>query len=218
MSVISYTVGLLNFEDCRVRYNCPNEFAKVLKAWRNVHETSDTCTNCRKHLRFRIFENDDDEDAKKNFETCCGRFFYRPTSCYLVESIALKTAGYAFALPSLLRIIDKHNVCADQDFLVIPDPIYWQVAFTLVLDRIVKFVTGSPMTIKTDTVLPASKAPQFFKQMQEAPLNHGSLNKRSGGKNTFFRQYAFGKRCEMSARAMIVPDSDLKPNEISVPD
>lgn len=217
MSVISYTVGLLNFEDCRIRYDHPQQFAEVLKAWRNVHETSDTCTTCSRHLCFRIFENDDDEDAKKNFEICCGRFFYRPTSCYLVESIALKTSGYAFALPSLLRIINKHDIRTDQDFLVIPDPIYWQVAFTLVLDRIVKFVTGSPMTKKTDTVLPASKTPQFFKQMQEASLNHGSLNKRSGGKNTFFRQYAFGKRCEMSARAMIVPDSDLKPNEISVP-
>lgn len=218
MSVTRYAIRLLRYEDVRIRYDDPLLFSDVLKAWRHSHETSDRCTLCKNVISFRL---SDDDEYPVNFRTCCGRFYFRPTSLYLVETIALKTDGYLFALPSFLRLLgDEGGLRSRPDFLAIPDPVYWQVAFTLVLDRVVKFVTGSPMTRKSprSSVLPPSKAAHFFRQMQEAPLNHGSLIKRSCGKNTFFRQYAFGKRCELSARAMIVPDSSLRPNEISIPE
>ena len=221
MSVCSYSVSPLKYTDCRIRYENPLEFAKVLKAWRHSHTSSSFCTKCGRKFLFRIYDDYGDEyqfDNDRNFEICCNRFYFRPTSCYLPESIGLKTPGYAFSLPSFIRAGERRGDSSCDDFLVVPDPGYWQVPFTLVLDKIVKFATGSPMTKKTNYVLPASKTPLLFKQFQEAPLNHGSLLKRSGGKNTFFRQFAFGKRCQLSARAMIVPDSELRPNEISVPE
>ena len=218
MSVSGYRVRLLNYSDCRIRFDDPVEFALVLKTWRHSHSTSAVCTDCKRILEFEIFKDDKHQvDNERNFQICCNRFYFKPTTCYLPESIAVKTPGYSFVLPCLQRAVDKRKIDTDQEFLIVPDPVYWQVPFTLVLDKIVKFVTGSPMTKKTDYVLPASKTPQLFKQMLEAPLNHGSLGRRSGGKNTFFRQFAFGKRCRLSARAMIVPDTQLRPNEISVP-
>ena len=89
---------------------------------------------------------------------------------------------------------------------------------TLVYEKILKFVLGQPMSCRTKTVQPSSKTPMFYKQIQQAPLNYGSLDSRSCGKATFIRQAAFGKRCSYSMRGMIVPDATLKPNEIRLPD
>ncbi|GIX69221.1 hypothetical protein CEXT_21631 [Caerostris extrusa] len=43
---------------------------------------------------------------------------------------------------------------------------------------------GLPVTSRTEIVQPSSKSDLFYKQIQEAPLNYGSLNRRSCGKAT----------------------------------
>ncbi|GFR34139.1 RPOLA_N domain-containing protein [Trichonephila clavata] len=80
-----------------------------------------------------------------------------------------------------------------------------------------KFVQGLPMTSRTQTVQSPSKVGLFYKQIVEAPLNYGSLQRRSCGKSTLIRQVAFGKRCILSMRGMIVPDASLRPNQIQLP-
>ncbi|GFX49361.1 RPOLA_N domain-containing protein [Trichonephila clavipes] len=79
-------------------------------------------------------------------------------------------------------------------FLVLPDPIFWQVVSTLVYEKIMKFVQGLPMTSRTKTVQSPSKVGLFYKQILETPLNYGSLQRRSCGKSTFgFDKWRLGK-------------------------
>jgi hypothetical protein len=115
-------------------------------------------------------------------------------------------------------MLKQSGLSSNQDFLIFPDPIYWQVAATLTYEKTLKFIQGQPVTTRTHRVQPPSNASSFYKDLQEAPLNYGSLNSRSCGKATLIRQVAFGKRCVLSMRGMIVPDASLRPNEIRLPD
>lgn len=208
MAVNRYSINLLEYRHCKIQLQ-PAELKDILKYWRSSHETCLACLTCQNDLNFERYNN---------FTTCCQKFYYKPSNCYIPQSIAVKTEGYEFLLPSLQKILlQKQISTVDQEFLVIPDPIYWQVSSTLIYDKTMKLVTKTSMTKKSKQILPPSKSKQFYKQIQEAPLNHGSLFKRSGGKNTFFRQIAFGKRVIWSLRATIVPDPDLKPNQVTLP-
>lgn len=179
----------------------------LLKAWRQSHAFVYDCTRCQKPLEHRPYA------------ICCHQFYFNKLfTCYPVQSIAVDTPGYPFLLPQLHKMVVQAGLALQQDFLVLPDPIYWQVKTTLTYDRVLKFVQGLPVTRRTDTILPPSKAPFFYKQIQETPLNYGSLESRSCGKTTFIRQIAFGKRCSRSMRGMIVPDPSLSPNQIRIPD
>lgn len=151
------------------------------------------------------------------YTTCCQQFYYRRIRTYPVQSIAVPTPGYAFGLPVLKRMIRQNRIATDQDFLILPDPIYWQVVTTLAYEKVMKFVQGKPITNKTKTIQPPNKVDKFYKEILEAPLNYGSLHRRSCGKNTLMRQVAFGKRCTYSMRGMIVPDASLCPNQIRLP-
>lgn len=207
MSLIKYRVRLLEFADCPLCLT-PQQFLRVLKAWRNYHKFADTCVKCKKRLKF----------GSVNFGLCCERLYFNTSHHYLVTSIAVSTAGYTFVLPQLKRMIKKSDIQTNQEFLVLPDPAYWQMKTTLIYEKVMKFVLGEPMTRRTKIVQPVSKTPVFYKQIQQAPLNYGSLDTRSCGKATFIRQAAFGKRCLYSMRGMIVPDPNLKPNQIRMPD
>lgn len=206
MAVASYRFSFLQYDQCRLQFT-PQNIMDILKSWRNSHETALVCSKCQEKL---VFDT-------RNFVLCCQQFYYKPTHCYKVESLAIDTRGYEFLLPSLKAAVKRKRIDTRQEFLVLPDPIYWQIATTLVYEKIMKFVMGVPITKKTKLKQPPSKSATFYKQLQETPLNHGSLFKRSGGKNTFFRQLAYGKRCILSLRAMIVPDTRLRPNEITLP-
>ncbi|GFR12283.1 RPOLA_N domain-containing protein [Trichonephila clavata] len=174
----------------------------LLKAWRNKHTFSNTCSTCCRKLDFGSF----------NFKTCCNQFYYLKTrSNHPVESIAVETRRYTFALPHLLK-----HTSSDQEFVVFNDPLYWQVSTTLIYEKVMKFVMGHPMTRRTQDVQPPEKSHFFYKQLQEAPLNHGSMVRRSCGKTTLMRQYVFGKRCILSMRGTISADSSLEPNELRV--
>ena len=208
MSVIKYRVSLLELKDCPLRLT-PQQLLKVLKAWRKFHEFGHVCSKCKKKLEF----------GSMNFGLCCDQFYFNNQLLwYRLMSIAIPTPNYCFLLPQLKRMIHKAHIKSNQDFLVVPDPIYWQMSTTLIYEKVLKFVMGQPMTCRTKNVQPPSKTPMFYKQIQQAPLNYGSLDSRSCGKATFIRQAAFGKRCSYSMRGMIVPDATLKPNEIRMPD
>lgn len=208
MAVNQYRITLLELKDCPLQLT-PDQLLEVLKAWRKSNEFANACSECEKKIQFGL----------ANFGLCCDRFYFND-QCpfYSLMSIAVPTPGYTFLLPQLKRMIEKAGIETNQDFLIIPDPIYWQMATTLIYEKILKFVSGKPMTCRTITVQPPSKTPVFYKQIQEAPLNYGSLDSRSCGKATFIRQAAFGKRCCYSMRGMIVPDATLKANEIRLPD
>lgn len=122
-----------------------------------------------------------------------------------------------FRFAQLQRMIDQAKLSVNQVFIIFPDPIYWQMTATLVYEKVLKFVTGTPVTYRTKKIEPPSKSPVFYEQIQNAPLNYGSLNPRSCGKATVIRQVAFGKRCVLSMRGMIVPDVSLQANEIRLP-
>lgn len=186
----------------------PPELIHLLKTWRK-HRSFDTiCKICSLPLQFH----------RLPYTTCCFQFYYNSNiRLYPVQSIAIPTPGYVFGLPLLKRLLRQKKITTNQEFLILPDPIYWQVQATLVYEKIMKFVQGKPMTNRTDKIQPPSCVDKFFKQMLEAPLNYGSLQHRSCGKNTLIRQVAFGKRCILSMRGMIVPDASLKPNEIRLP-
>lgn len=208
MTVARYRVQLLDYDDCKT-YLCPDEFISLLKDWRKSHTYSSHCNTCQKKFKFH----------EVHYTSCCGQFYYDSgIKCYTVNSIAVKTPGYVFMLPQLQRMLERSKITTNQEFLVFPDPIFWQVTTTLVYEKVLKFVKGLPVTYRTKYVHPPSKTPLFYKQMQEAPLNYGSLSSRSCGKATLIRQIAFGKRCVLSMRGMIVPDSSLRPNQIRVPD
>lgn len=208
MAVDRYRISLLELEDCPLRIR-PDQLLRLLRAWRKRHVFGHVCLECEKKISFESM----------SYAVCCQQFYYNDRlACYQVVPIAIPTPGYVFMLPQLQRMIEQARLETRQDFLVIPDPIYWQVPTTLVYEKVVKFVSGVPMTHRTKLIQPASKAPLFYKQVQEAPLNYGSLESRSCGKATLIRQVAFGKRCRYSMRGMIVPDASLRPNEIRLPD
>lgn len=209
MAVDRYRISLLELETCPVQCTA-SELLFLLKAWRKNHGFGHTCSECQTPLDFQKY---------KSFTCCCQQFYYNDQlAIYPVTPLAIPTPGYVFTLPQLERMIKQANLSTNQEFLVLPDPIYWQVTTTLIYEKVAKFVLGVPMTSRTQYVQPASKAPVFYKQVQEAPLNYGSLESRSCGKATLIRQVAFGKRCRYSMRGMIVPDASLRPNEIRVPD
>lgn len=209
MAVCEYQLSLLELQDCPVQLT-PQAMLLLLKAWRKSHVFGHVCSECRTCLHpFRY----------GSFATCCQRFYYNDQLVpYSLNPIAVPTPGYRFMLPQLERMIQQARIPTNQEFLVLPDPIYWQVSTTLVYEKVIKFVLGMPMTSRTQYVQPPEKAPFFYKQIQEAPLNYGSLESRSCGKATMIRQVAFGKRCKYSMRGMIVPDASLRPNEIRIPD
>ncbi|KAF8796710.1 hypothetical protein HNY73_001056 [Argiope bruennichi] len=115
------------------------------------------------------------------------------------------------------RCLKQHKLKVDQEFIVFPDPIYWQIPSTLIYEKIMKFIKGLPITRRTEEILPPKKAVTFYRQAQDAPLNHGNLTLRSCGKNTLMRQYVFGKRCTLAMRGTISADSSLEPCQMRVP-
>jgi hypothetical protein len=58
---------------------------------------------------------------------------------------------------------------------------------------------------------------KLYKQFQDETLNYGSLNRRKQGKNSNERKLNLAKRCLYTARAMILPCPQLKPNELAIP-
>ncbi|KAG8175220.1 hypothetical protein JTE90_022643 [Oedothorax gibbosus] len=182
---------------------------QLLITWRKHHAFGSECLVCSKRIPF---------PKDTPYATCCEKFYYNSlVKSYPVQSIAIPTPGYFFGLPILKRMIAQAKIETNQDFLVLPDPIYWQVPSTLIYEKVIKFVQGLPITSKTKHVLPKEKTDVFYKQIIEAPLNYGSMQRRSCGKNTLIRQVAFGKRCNLSMRGMIVPDAQLRPNQIRLP-
>ncbi|GFW62007.1 RPOLA_N domain-containing protein [Trichonephila clavipes] len=205
MSVEQYSFSILSFKDCPVQ-KTPEQVIELLKAWRKEHPFADKCSVCKTFL------------PPIPYTLCCGHFYYNNQfKTYPVQSFAVQTPKYAFELPILKRLKAQAKLKLDQDFLVLPDPIFWQVVSTLVYEKIMKFVQGLPMTSRTQTVQSPSKVGLFYKQILEVPLNYGSLQRRSCGKSTLIRQVAFGKRCILSMRGMIVPDASLRPNQIQLP-
>lgn len=209
MSVESYSVSLLELDSCPLQIQ-PSALIEILKAWRRGHKFTDSCSVCKRELEFA---------PPAAWVVCCNTFYYDGKAyCYPVRSIAVPSPAYEFALPQLKRMLKKANIVTDQEFLVLPDPVYWQVATTLVYEKVMKFISGLPVTSRADTVLPPEKANQFYKQIQEAPLNYGSMQRRNCGKSMYIRQVSFGKRVSLSMRGMIVPDASLRPNEIRMPE
>lgn len=207
MAADQYSISLLSLKDCPIQRS-PPELIELLKAWRKKHTFDDTCSECKGKLQFPIV----------SYTVCCGQFYYDSgIPSYPVKSIAVPTPGYVFALPVLQKFMEQANLRCNQEFLILPDPLYWQVASTLVYEKVMKFVQGLPMTYRTHIVQPKSKVVDFYNDILEVPLNYGSLQRRSCGKTTLLRQVAFGKRCTLSMRGMIVPDASLRPNEIRLP-
>ena len=207
MAVTRYRFSLLELRDCCVTLRA-REVLGLLRAWRRNNSFGHVCTECDKPL-----------PEFEAYVVCCQQFYFNDRlNVYPVCPIGISTPGYTFVLSQLQRMIAQRKLKTLQDFLVIPDPIYWQLSSTLIYEKVLKFVLGIPMTCRTQNIQPASKAPIFYRQVQEAPLNYGSLEARSCGKATLIRQAAFGKRCRYSMRGMIVPDASLRPNEIRIPD
>lgn len=186
----------------------PDELMHYTKAWRKHHSFTHTCSVCNQKLSF----------GSLNYTICCQQFYFNSLlKVYRVRFIAVRTHGYDFRPRVLKRYMGQTGMKNDQDFLMIPDPIYWQVPSTLEYDKTCKFVLGQSITNRTDVVLPPEKADFFFKRNLETPLNYGSIQSRSCGKATLIRQVAFGKRSVLSMRGMIVPDATLRPNQIRLP-
>lgn len=181
---------------------------QLTKAWRKHHSFAHTCCVCKQKLSF----------GHLSYTVCCQQFYYNSLlKVYRVQSIAMRTPGYNFRPSILKRCMETMRMDDDQEFLMISDPIYWQVLSTLEFDKVCKFVLGLSITNRTKVVLPPEKADFFYKRTLEAPLNYGSIQSRSCGKATLIRQVAFGKRSVLSMRGMIVPDATLRPNEIRLP-
>lgn len=195
----------------------PSRVTEVVKAWRKSHDYADNCSMCSEPLKFG--QDWFHKPIESQFyTTCCDLFYFnRKANPYQVQSIAVPTPGYEFLLPHIKRAITQAKIQSDQNFLILPDPIYWQVTTTLIYEKIMKFVTGIPLTKKTERIEPASKANIYYEEIQQAPLNYGSYQKRSVGKSTFIRQIGLGKRTTLAMRGMIVPDPSLSPNQIRLP-
>ena len=113
MSVMKYRISLLELKDCPLCLT-PKELFKVLKAWHKKNEFANVCTKCNKQIPF----------GPVNFGLCCDQFYFKDETWYYVMSIAVPTPGYCFLLPQLERNIRQANIQTNQDFLVLPDPIY----------------------------------------------------------------------------------------------
>ncbi|GBM71695.1 hypothetical protein AVEN_127065-1, partial [Araneus ventricosus] len=207
MSISSYNISVLRYEDCPIRFT-PKQFLHYLKCWRNHHSHRNSCLTCRKKLTFRRY----------HFTTCCQHFYYQKCASYPVRFVAVRTPNWNFSIQCLPKFLKKYDIPYRQDFIVFSDPIYWQITTTLVYEKAMKLVQGIPMTRRTKDIQPPEKSFVFYKQMIEAPLNHGSLARRSCGKNTFIRQYVYGKRCILAMRGTISADSSLEPGQLRVPD
>lgn len=207
MAVDQYQISLLSLQDCPI-IKTPSEMIELLKAWRKSHTREKNCTVCKKKLTFLDI----------SFTTCCQQFYFDGNiQSHPVMSIAVPTPGYVFALKVLKQALKTKNIQSNQDFLILPDPIYWQLASTITYEKIMKFVQGKPLTNRSDLVHSIDKLEPFYKEVLDTPLNYGSMQARSCGKNTFIRRFVLGKRCTLSMRGMIVPDPSLRPNEIRMP-
>ncbi|GBN51484.1 hypothetical protein AVEN_267635-1 [Araneus ventricosus] len=207
MSDTSYSFSLLSLEQCPIIYT-DIEITTLTKAWRKYHGFHKACKRCCQPLVFQAVP----------YTHCCGQFYFdESVECYPVQFIAVETPGYEFLPDQLKRKLDQCDIKYNQQFLVIPDPIYWQVDITLIIDKIMKYINGLPISNRSNAILPASKSPFFYKQCQGSPLNYGSLNLRSCGKNTLIRKIGFGKRCKFSLRGLIVADGNLGADEIRIP-
>lgn len=211
MAVTSYKISILKYEDCPIKYDDPYLVLYILKCWRNSHVTSETCLKCSNTLSFDL-----------NFTICCDNFYFKPTNEYIVQSIAINTPKHAFLPKNLSDQCKKYNIKTNQEFLVLPDPIYWQITSTLIYELVLKYAIGYVQTKKRKHTVQKKKTPQediyMYNKIQRAFLNHGSLSRRTEGKNTYYRKIALAKRMVLTARAMIVPAPFLKPNEIIIPD
>lgn len=204
MSVVAYSINILNYKDVKLKL-LPEHLKVLLSAWRTHHSTANTCRTCKVELNFKDY----------NFTIHCNGMYFKPTTTYIVQSIAINTEGIHFLPEPLKKAMEKNKLEMNQDFIVIPDPLYWQVSSTLVYDRVMNFVLGETSSKISKIALKDSTF--YYKQMLHAYLNHGSFAQRSEGKNTYFRKIALAKRCEFTARAMIIPAPNLKANEIIIP-
>lgn len=211
MAVTNYKISILKYEDCPIKYDNPCLVLDILKCWRNNHITSDTCLKCSNTLSFDL-----------NFTTCHNNFYFKPTDEYIVQSIAIKTPKHAFLSKNLLDQCKKHNIKINQEFLVLPDPIYWQITSTLDYESVLKYAVGyEPSKKRKNTGQKRKRSEEdilSYNKIQKAFLNHGSLSRRTEGKNTYYRKIALAKRMIYTVRAMIVPAPFLKPNEIIIPE
>lgn len=206
MAVSHYSINILKKDDMFNKFLTPNELKILLQAWRNSHTTSNICTTCNTELTFL-----------KNYIVHCNNMYFKPTQTYIVKSLMVFTNNkFQFLPEALKRALQKNRIESDQSFIVIPDPLYWQIASTLVFDRVMNFVLEIEPKKKPAVMIP-KKPSYYYKQMQTAFLNHGSLAQRTEGKQTYFRKIALAKRCEFTARAMIIPAPFLKANEIVIP-
>lgn len=207
MAIYQYNISLLSLADCPL-IKSPSEVVDLLKAWRKSHTRAAKCAECQQPLRFDHI----------SFTTCCQQFYFDASvQSHPVVSIAVPTPGYVFALKVLKQALKTKHITSDQDYLILPDPIYWQLASTITYEKVMKFVRGLPLTCRSDVVHSIDKVDTFYKDVLNAPLNYGSMHTRSCGKNTFIRRFVLGKRCSLSMRGMIVPDPSLRPNEIQMP-
>lgn len=211
MAVTSYKISILKYEDCPIKYDDPDLVLYILKCWRNSHVTSEKCLKCLNFLSFDL-----------NFTICCNNFYFKPTNEYLVQSIAINTPKHAFLPKNLLDQCKKYNIQTNQEFLVLPDPIYWQITSTLIYELVLKYAIGYVHTKKRKRPISKRSTSQedinMYNKIQKAFLNHGSLSRRTEGKNTYYRKIALAKRMIYTVRAMIVPAPFLKPNEIMIPE
>lgn len=207
MAVDQYQISLLSLQDCPI-IKTPSEVVELLKAWRKSHTRAETCVVCNQKLKF--------QDA--SFTVCCQQFYFDGSvQSHPVTSIAVPTPGYDFTLKVLRQALKMKKIESNQDFLILPDPIFWQLTSTITYEKIMKYVRGLPLTNRSTLVHSVDKVDTFHKDILNAPLNYGSMQTRSCGKNTFIRRFVLGKRCTLSMRGMIVPDPSLRPNEIRMP-
>lgn len=207
MAVTSYKISILKYTDCPIRYDNPNAVLDILKCWRNNHTTENVCSKCLKSLSFSI-----------NFTTCCNNFYFKPIEHYVVQSLAIYTPRHTFLPKNLKDQLKKLKIKTRQNFIVLPDPIYWQISSTLVYEFVLKYVTGkNTKKYKLKKRSRADENAYMYSKLQSAFINHGSLNQRSEGKNTYFRKIALAKRTKLMFRAVAVPAPYLNPNEIIIP-
>lgn len=214
MAVTHYKISVLEYQDCPIKYDDIDVVLNILKCWRNNHTTANACSKCSNVLHFEL-----------NFKLCCDNLYFKPVNEYIVQSLAVYTPGHSFLPKSLKDNLKKMKIKINQDFLILPDPIYWQISSTLIYERALKYAfeqKNGKRSKKQKIVVERKKNSQediyMYGKVQSAFLNHGSLNQRSEGKNTFFRKIALAKRSELTIRAMIVPAPFLKPNEIIIPE
>jgi hypothetical protein len=216
MSVARYKLKVLKLQDFSLTFDVP-AILKTLKAWRNKTVFADACETCGKKL---VFEH-------VNFATCCNILHLNTVKEYVVRSIAVRTPKCHFLSPYLKSKLKKYNAIIDQQFLVLPDPIYWQRTSVTTYETSLKFVqfpklkhkkTKNPKgSFHEDKPDVNNKLISIQQNIIDAPLYHCSLASRTQGKETLYRKIAIPKRAEKTARAMIVPAPHLAPNQVALP-